>query len=76
MKVKRKQLAEHRSIVTGYMYRLWHLKGERSRFVITYEDLEGALHRKMTEFTLMDIIDSWEDIISEDQDLDFTHEYA
>lgn len=75
MKVKRKQLAEHRSVVTGRLYRLWHLKGERSRFVISYQDLDDVIHTEQTELTLSAIMPRWEDIVAEDQDLDFTHEY-
>ena len=53
-------------------YRLLFLKGERTRFVITKQDVmskDSRTHRITTERTLMDVMQHWEKLLPDDRDL-------
>lgn len=54
-------------------YRLLFLKGERTRFVITKQDImadDDRTHRITTEFTLMAVMQHWEKLYPDDEPLE------
>lgn len=68
MKVRQIQLAELWS--GSSYYRLLHLKGERSRFVITKQDPMGVddrTHRIATERTLTAVMSHWEKLYPDNE---------
>ena len=53
-------------------YRLLFLKGERARFVITKQDVmsdDSRTHRITTERTLLEVMQHWEKLLPDDDDL-------
>ncbi len=66
MKIKRIQLAE---LWRGNsVYNLVHIKGERSRFIVTKQsplELDDRTYNIITEFTLSDVMQHWEKLCSD-----------
>lgn len=67
MKERHRKLAEH--FRGSCIYQLLHLKGHRSRFVITRQDVGGdqRTHNLITKLTINEIIPHWEKLC-EDND--------